>query len=186
MSKKLKVYTKSGDKGTTALIGGKRISKADLQVEAYGNVDELKSHIALLSDLIDLKDIKEELQEIIVKLFITESLIASADVPTAAKMPQLKETDIEFLESRMDAMEENLPPLKAFVLPGGHVVNSQINIARAICRKTERSCIRFWDRKPKLFNPMAEKYLNRLSDYLFTLSRFWNIKNNISEVLWLP
>lgn len=186
MEKKIKLYTKTGDKGTTALIGGKRVSKSDLQVEAYGTVDELKSHIALLSDMIKMKEAEEDLKTIIEKLFIAESLMASSNTQTSSKMPQLKEEDIQFLETKIDKMDEVLPPLKAFVLPGGHTINSHIHIARTICRRAERNCIRFWDQQPELFNVMVEKYLNRLSDYLFTLSRFWSINNDVLEVLWLP
>ena len=181
-----KIYTKTGDKGDTALIGGKRISKAALQVEAYGNVDELKSYIALLIDIADKDSICGDLKIILIRLFDIESLIASADVETMEKMPVLSETDVLFLENSIDEMNKTLPQLKSFVLPGGHIFNSHCNIARAVCRRTERSCIRFWNQQPELFNPIVEKYLNRLSDYLFTLSRFWNNKNDIPEALWLP
>ena len=112
--------------------------------------------------------------------------MASSDKETSAKMPQITDSNIQFLETKIDEMEETLPPLKAFVLPGGHSFNSQCHITRTICRRTERSCIRFWELQPELFNSLVEKYLNRLSDYLFTLSRYWNNKKDVSEVLWLP
>ena len=181
-----KIYTKTGDKGNTALIGGKTVSKDSLQVEAYGNVDELKSYISLLIDLADTDSICDNLKVILIRLFDIESLIASANVETMAKMPTLSEKDVLFLENSIDKMSKSLPQLKSFVLPGGHIFNSHCNIARTVCRRTERSCIRFWNQQPELFNPIVEKYLNRLSDYLFTLSRFWNNKNNIPEALWLP
>lgn len=186
MSSKFKIYTRTGDKGMTSLIGGKRISKSDIQVEAYGCIDEAKSYVALLMDLIDVEEIKEDLKKIIIKMFEAESVVAATNIESAAKMPQISEDDIKFLEDKIDQMDEELPPLTAFVLPGGDVVNSNCHIARTICRRAERAILRLWEEKPDLYNPMVEKYFNRLSDYLFTLSRFYNVKKNIPELLWLP
>ncbi len=182
----MKVYTKSGDRGSTSLIGGKRVSKAALQVEAYGSIDELKSHIALLGDLFEDKDVKEVLEQIIIKLFEAESLVASAGAEAAGKMPQLKEEDVEFLERNIDKMDEVLPGLKAFVLPGGSALNSHCNIARAVCRRAERATIRFDEDSPKPYVKPVVKYLNRLSDYLFTLSRYSLFLEGKKEILWLP
>jgi cob(I)alamin adenosyltransferase len=185
MSNKFKIYTRTGDQGMTSLIGGKRVNKSDIQVEAYGTIDETKSYIALLMDLIDIQDVKKDLNIIIIKLFEAESVVAAANLQSAQKMPQLNESDIEFLENRIDQMDEELPALNAFVLPGGHLVNSNCHIARTVCRRAERSILRLWSESPELYNPLVEKYLNRLSDYLFTLSRFYSVNKNIPEILWL-
>lgn len=184
MSSKFKIYTRSGDQGMTSLIGGKRVNKSDLQVEAYGSIDEAKSYIALLMDLIEIESVKNELNEIIVNLFVAESIVAASTSEAAAKMPQLLESNVKSLEDSIDKMDEILPPLTAFVLPGGYHINSYCHIARTICRRAERATLRLWNQEPSLYNPIVEKYLNRLSDYLFALSRFTNIKMNIPEVLW--
>ncbi|MBN2745137.1 MAG: cob(I)yrinic acid a,c-diamide adenosyltransferase [Bacteroidales bacterium] len=185
MSSKFKIYTRSGDQGMTSLIGGKRVTKADLQVEAYGSIDEAKSYIALLMDMIDMQDIKEELTQIIVNMFVAESLVAAVSTDAALRMPQLVEKDIDILEKAIDRMDEDLPALTAFVLPGGHPINSYCHIARTVCRRAERDVLRLWNLQPDLYNPLVEKFLNRLSDYLFTLSRFCSVKMNIPEVLWV-
>ena len=179
-----KIYTKSGDKGKTTLIGGKRVEKTDIQVEAYGTIDELKSHIALLFDLFDDEKTKTDLQKIITNLFIAESLVASATKETAAKMPNLTDDDVVSLEKQIDAMDEQLEPLTAFVLPGGSLLNSHCNIARTVCRRTERICLRLWKEKPELHNETVAKYLNRLSDYLFTLSRYAMKITGKREIFW--
>ncbi len=185
MSSKFKIYTRSGDQGMTSLIGGKRVTKADLQVEAYGSIDEAKSYIALLKDMIEMEEIKNELTQIIVNLFVAESIVAAVTTEAALRMPQLKESDIDALEKSIDRMDEELPALTAFVLPGGHPINSYSHIARTVCRRAERDVLRLWNSQPELYNPLVEKFLNRLSDYLFTLSRFCSIKLNIPEVLWV-
>lgn len=185
MSKKFKIYTKTGDKGMTSLIGGKRVTKADLQVEAYGDIDELKSHLAYLMDMLSDEELAKELKQIIVKLFEAESIVAANTLEAAAKMPQLTDEDILFLEQRIDAMDERLPALTAFVLPGGHPVNSYCHIARTVCRRAERSVLRLWQERAELENTLVEKYLNRLSDYLFALSRYLSIQHDVPEHLWI-
>jgi cob(I)alamin adenosyltransferase len=185
MSNKFKIYTKTGDKGMTSLIGGKRVTKADIQVEAYGDIDEAKSHIAYLMDLMEEDELKGDLKWIIVKLFEAESIVAAISEEAAAKMPQLQEEDIQRLEQRIDALDEQLPALTAFVLPGGHPVNSYCHITRTVCRRAERVVLRLWQEKPELENVLVAKFLNRLSDYLFTLSRFYSIQHNIPEHLWI-
>ncbi|OIO99238.1 MAG: ATP:cob(I)alamin adenosyltransferase [Bacteroidetes bacterium CG2_30_33_31] len=184
MKNKFKIYTKAGDKGETSLIGGRRVNKSDLQVEAYGTIDELKSHIALLSDMIKAEDINENLKKIIIHLFEAESVVACATIEAVSKMPKLSEEDVLWLEKNIDMMDEKLPPLTAFILPGGDASYSQSHIARTVCRRAERACLRFWEVNKTLYNPTVEKYLNRLSDYLFTLSRYILNYKGIKENLW--
>jgi cob(I)alamin adenosyltransferase len=179
-----KVYTKGGDKGMTSLIGGKRVLKHDLQVEAYGTIDELKSYTALVYDYTDDLLSKKNLLIIIEKLFIAESLIACATYEDQLKMPQLYDQDVEFIEKDIDRMTKDLPALNAFILPGGHPLISQIHICRAICRRAERAYLRFSDQNEVI--PVVEQYLNRLSDYYFTLARYTAVLLKIDEILWLP
>ena len=185
MSKKdFKVYTKGGDKGMTSLIGGTRIPKHDLQVEAYGTIDELKSYIGLVYDFVDDLSSKKNLLIIIEQLFIIESLIACDSYESRLRMPQLKEEDIRFLEDEIDRMTNMLNPLKSFILPGGHPLLSHCHIARSISRRAERAYLRYTE------NIQAEEliiqYLNRLSDYLFTLSRYTAKLLDVDELLWRP
>ncbi len=185
MSKQnFKVYTKGGDKGMTSLIGGRRVQKYDLQVEAYGTVDELKSYTALVYDYTDDLLSKKNLLIIIEKLFIAESLIACDTYEDQIKMPQLYENDVEFLERDIDRMTKDLQPLNAFILPGGHPLISQIHICRSICRRAERAYLRYAENAEVI--PIVQHYLNRLSDYYFTLARYTAVLLKIDEILWLP
>ena len=184
MSKEYKIYTKGGDHGKTSLTGGTRVDKYDLQVEAYGSIDELKSYLGLIYDYADDMMSKRNLLMIIEKLFIAESMV-SADTPKSlAKLPQLTEEDVEFLERDIDRMNKTLPPLTAFILPGGHPMVSHCHIARTICRRAERACLRFGAEKD--LPEFVGKYLNRMSDYLFVLSRYTAKLLNVDELLWLP
>ena len=179
----LKIYTKTGDKGTTSLIGGTKVLKSDLRIEAYGTVDELNSHIGLCRDLVTDKRSKDSLQEIQDRLFtIGSSLACDPEKEPKLKIPDLKETDIEFLEKEIDAMNEDLPEMKNFILPGGHPVVSHIHIARCVCRRAERCCVRL----EKEAESIIIKYLNRLSDYLFVLARFIGQLVNAKEIPWKP
>ena len=184
MEKEFKIYTKGGDKGKTSLTGGTRVEKYDLQVEAYGSIDELKSYIGLVYDYADDMLTKKNLLMIIEKLFIAESLVSADSRKALAKLPQLNEEDVLFLERDIDRMNKALPPLTAFILPGGHPMVSHCHIARAICRRAERACLRFGAEKE--LPEFVGKYLNRMSDYLFVLSRYTAKLLNVDELLWLP
>lgn len=185
MSKQeFKVYTKGGDNGKTSLIGGKRVPKHDLQVEAYGNIDELKSYTGLVYDFTDDLLSKKNLLIIIEKLFIAESLVACASYEDQIRMPQLTDEDVLFLEKDIDRMTNNLKPLNSFILPGGHPLISHLHIARTICRRAERSYLRFAEHDEII--EVVEHYLNRLSDYYFTLARYTAMLLKIDENLWQP
>jgi len=181
--KEFKIYTKGGDHGKTSLTGGTRIDKYDLQVEAYGSIDECKSYLGLVYDYVDDMISKKNLLIIIEKLFIAESLVSADSEKTLEKLPQLSEDDIEFLEKDIDRMNKILTPLKAFILPGGHPMISHCHIARSICRRAERACLRYGVEKE--LPPLVGKYLNRLSDYLFVLARYSAKKLDVDELLWL-
>lgn len=183
-NQEFKVYTKGGDNGKTSLIGGKRVPKHDLQVEAYGTIDELKSYTGLVYDFTDDLLSKKNLLIVIEKLFIAESLVACATFDDQLKMPQLLEEDVIFLEKDIDRMTKDLTPLSSFILPGGHPLISHIHIARTICRRAERAYLRYTEQGE--INLVVEHYLNRLSDYYFTLARYTAMLLKVDEILWLP
>ena len=182
----LKIYTKTGDKGTTSLIGGTKVFKSDLRIEAYGTVDELNSCVGLCRDLLKNKKSRKALLEIQDRLFIIGSLLAcDPGKDIKMKIPNLEETDIIFLEKEIDKMDEVLPPMKNFILPGGHESVSALHIARCICRRTERCCVRLQMESNEEDSTII-KYLNRLSDYLFVLARFTGYQLKVKEILWKP
>jgi cob(I)alamin adenosyltransferase len=183
MPDKLKIYTKTGDKGETSLIGGKRVPKFDERIEAYGTVDELNSYIGLLRDLHIDASSRNVLLEIQDRLFTAESLLAAEDPESHDYLPRLSENDILLLETEIDRMNLNLPELSSFILPGGHPVVSHTHIARTICRRAERLVIRLAYNHP--VDPFIIKYLNRLSDYLFVLSRKFSRDFNAGETPWI-
>jgi len=181
-----KIYTKTGDKGTTSLIGGTKVPKSHLRIESYGTVDELNSHIGYCNDLIQHNETNLILKEIQDRLFtIGSSLATDPEKEPAMKIPDLKEEDILLLEKEMDKMDASLPVMKSFVLPGGHQVVSSLHIARCVCRRAERSCVRMQFEEIEV-DPVVIKYLNRLSDYLFVLSRFMTKELNADEIPWKP
>jgi cob(I)alamin adenosyltransferase len=182
----LKIYTKTGDKGKTSLIGGTKVSKSHIRIESYGTVDELNSFIGLLSDHITDNHSKIILKEIQDRLFtIGSSLACDPDKEPSLKIPDLKEEDVKILEKEIDKMNEELPPMKSFVLPGGHVAVSTAHIVRCVCRRAERTCVNMQENK--LFvEPLVIKYLNRLSDYLFVLSRYIAHQLKVEEIPWKP
>jgi len=180
----VKIYTKTGDQGTTSLIGGKRVSKADLRIDTYGTVDELNSHVGLLRDQeVNLKR-KSELIEIQDRLFTIGSALASQPDNTKVKIPPLQESDIQFLETVIDGMEAELPPMRFFVLPGGHPSVSICHVVRTVCRRAERLTIAL--HQHETVNDLVIKYLNRLSDYLFVLSRKMAQELGAEETPWRP
>jgi cob(I)alamin adenosyltransferase len=165
----MKIYTKTGDKGQTSLIGGTRVPKHHIRIEAYGTVDELNSFIGLIRD----QDINDHYKAILIetqdRLFTIGSLLASDPVKSKMKVPQIKEDDVVLLEKEIDAMNELLPEMRSFVLPGGHTTVSFCHLARCVCRRAERNTIKLSEMEK--VDEIIIKYLNRLSDYLFVLSR---------------
>lgn len=184
MSSDWKIYTKTGDKGTTALIGGLRVPKYDDRIEAYGTVDEVNSWIGLIRDQEIDDHYKEVLIEIQDRLFTLESLLARGPQSEKVVLPQLVESDILLLEKEIDKMNEELPTLTSFILPGGCTVSSYCHLARTVCRRAERLSIKMNKTFP--VDPINIKYLNRLSDYLFVLSRKLSKDAGAVETLWKP
>lgn len=182
----MKIYTKTGDKGTTSLIGGTKVAKSHLRIEAYGTVDELNSYIGLCRDLLTDENGRRVLQEIQDRLFTIGSSLACDPLrEPKMKIPDLKEEDILLLENEMDQMNETMPPMKNFILPGGHVAVSHLHIARCICRRAERCCVRLETENEE--TPLIVlKYINRLSDYLFVLARFTGFRLQAEEIPWKP
>jgi cob(I)alamin adenosyltransferase len=182
----LKIYTKTGDLGKTSLIGGTKVPKNHLRIETYGTVDELNSYIGLVSDHLQHPPTALVLKEIQDRLFtIGSSLACDPEKEPLMKIPDLKESDITLLEREIDHMNDALPPMKFFVLPGGHVAVSTAHVARCVCRRAERLCVNMQEHE--LFvDPLVIKYLNRLSDYLFVLSRYAGLLLNVQEIPWKP
>lgn len=180
----MKIYTKTGDQGTTALFGGKRVSKAELRIDAYGTVDELNSFIGLVRDQeVNLKR-KEVLIQIQNTLFIIGSILATEPGNVKVKIPSLSDDHVLFLEKQIDAMEAALQPLRFFILPGGHSSVSFCHVARTVCRRAERLTTALHDREK--IDLLVLKYLNRLSDYLFVLSRKMSQELGVEEMPWKP
>ncbi len=181
-----KIYTKTGDLGKTSLIGGTKVPKNHLRIETYGTVDELNSYIGLVNDLIEDIPSKIILKEIQDRLFtVGSSLACDPDKEPLMKIPDLKEADVLLLENEIDRMNEVLTPMKHFILPGGHVAVSTTHVARCICRRAERLCVNMQEHE--LFvEPLVIKYINRLSDYLFVLSRYIAHLLQVQELAWKP
>jgi cob(I)alamin adenosyltransferase len=181
-----KIYTKTGDKGTTSLIGGTKVSKSHLRIEAYGTTDELNSYIGLCRDLIQDENSRNILKEIQDRLFtIGASLACDPLKEPKMKIPELEESDITLLEKEIDRMNETIPVMKNFILPGGHATVSHIHIARCIGRRAERCCIKLESGKEEI-DAIILKYLNRLSDYLFVLARYISFQLKTEEITWKP
>ncbi len=180
----MKIYTKTGDSGETSLLGGQRVKKSDIQIETYGTVDELNSWIGLIRDQNMDETYKSQLIEIQDRLFTIGSLLASQLKGVKMKLPEIGESDIEYLESSIDDMNEALPEMKSFVLPGGHTIVSYSHIARSVCRRAERLAVALKD--IGFENEIVLKYLNRLSDYLFVLARKMSHDLNAEEIPWKP
>ncbi|MEI6884864.1 MAG: cob(I)yrinic acid a,c-diamide adenosyltransferase [Bacteroidota bacterium] len=182
MPGEFKIYTKGGDKGETSLLGGTRVSKDHERVEAYGNLDELNSFVGLIRDQ-DInphyKDILGRIQEV---LFIAEAQVARDPDKETRNLPVFGDDDILILENEIDSMNEELPGLKNFILPGGHTVSSYCHIARTVCRRAERSLIRL--QKISQVDEIIIRFVNRLSDYLFVLARKTAKDMGAEERLW--
>jgi cob(I)alamin adenosyltransferase len=181
-----KIYTKTGDKGNTSLIGGTKVPKSDIRIDTYGTVDELNSWIGNINDQLQDDEFKNELKEIQDRLFTIGSALATdAEKEPRMKLPDLHASDIQFLEKRIDEMTTALPPMKSFILPGGHPAVSSIHIVRCVCRRAERLAVAM--QQHELFiDEKIIQYLNRLSDYLFTLARYIAQKLGVEEVPWKP
>ncbi|MCE2743538.1 MAG: cob(I)yrinic acid a,c-diamide adenosyltransferase [Fluviicola sp.] len=180
----MKVYTKKGDTGTTQLIGGTRVLKSSIRIEAYGTIDELNSYIGIIRDQEIDEKYKKQLIEIQDRLFTIGSSLAADPEKSSMKIPDLLESDITFLENSMDEMDETLPEMKFFVLPGGHTTVSFCHVARCICRRAERVIVALHENE--YVNEQVFKYVNRLSDYLFVLSRKLTQDLNATEQPWHP
>lgn len=179
-----KIYTKTGDKGETSLIGGTRLPKHHIRIDAYGNIDELNSYIGLLRDQQIQEEDKLCLLLIQDRLFTIGSLLAVGKEDTKMKLPKLVEEDITRLEVEIDKIDEALPEMKHFILPGGHSTISFCHIARCVCRRAERSVIKL--SKNEQVEEIIYRYLNRLSDYLFILSRKLTKDLGAQETPWIP
>lgn len=180
----MKIYTKTGDQGTTALFGGKRVSKADLRINTYGTIDELNSWMGLLRDFEVNAPKKEILVSIQDRLFTVGSILATEPGNTKVKIPSLSEHDVETLEKDIDNMELTLEPMRFFVLPGGHQHVSFGHVARTVCRRAERLVIEL--NTHEAVEPLVIKYLNRLSDFLFVLCRWMSKQLKAEEIPWHP
>jgi len=180
----MKIYTKKGDSGKTSLIGGTRVPKHHLRIESYGTVDELNSYIGLIRDQdISAQDI-EALLEIQDRLFTIGSHLATDPGKSKMVLPELLEADITFLENEIDRMDDLLEEMRSFVLPGGHTAVSYSHIARCVCRRAERIAVQLAEESE--VDEKIISYLNRLSDYLFTLSRKLTKDLKAKEIAWVP
>jgi cob(I)alamin adenosyltransferase len=180
----MKIYTKTGDEGTTSLFGGKRVLKSELRIDTYGTVDELNAWMGVLRDLEVNQKRKSALIEIQDRLFTIGSILATEPENTKVKIPHLQESDITFLEKEMDGMDALLQPMRSFVLPGGHPAVSWGHVARTVCRRAERLVIGL--NNIEKADPLVIKYLNRLSDYLFVLCRMMTAELEVEETPWKP
>lgn len=181
-----KIYTKTGDKGATSLIGGTKVPKSDIRIDTYGTVDELNSWIGNINDQLGDEEFSSELKEVQDRLFTIGSALATdGEKEPKMRLPDLFESDVQFLEQRIDAMTAALPPMKSFILPGGHPIVSAIHIVRCVCRRAERLAVAM--QQHELFiDEKIIQYLNRLSDYLFTLARYVAQKRGVAELPWKP
>jgi len=178
----MKIYTKGGDKGQTSLLGGARVSKSHIRIHAYGTIDELNSYVGLVSDQEINKKREEFLRSIQSVLFIIGSHLAASQNHDSSKLPPIDQDPVNILERAIDTMEETLPELRFFLLPGGHQSVSFCHIARCVCRRAERLVIELNDFEP--VEPIIIAYLNRLSDYLYVLSRKMGQELEIEEIPW--
>lgn len=180
----MKIYTKTGDQGTSGLLSGTRVPKHHLRLESYGTVDELNSWLGLCRDLIANHAQASFLMHVQDRLFTIGSHLAVEPGKANFPMPEIAETDVEAIEKQIDSMNEELPPLRNFLLPGGHVAVSNIHIARTVCRRAERIVSHLAETTE--VDGVILRYLNRLSDYLFVLSRLISKDKSAIETPWLP
>ncbi|MEB8344596.1 cob(I)yrinic acid a,c-diamide adenosyltransferase [Flavobacteriaceae bacterium KMM 6898] len=187
----MKIYTKTGDKGTTALFGGKRVSKHHIRIDSYGTIDELNTWLGLIRDQNIDEHSKNTLKLIQDKLFTIGAILATDPEKAVQKngkeilkIAKINEKDVEYMEKEMDCMNEALPPMTHFILPGGHTTVSYCHIARTVCRRAERLATHLYENEP--FDNTVLSYINRLSDYLFVLARKLSKDLNAEEIEWIP
>ena len=187
----MKIYTKTGDEGTTALFGGTRVKKYNLRIDSYGTVDELNAYIGLIKDQDIDEATKETLLNIQNELFTLGAMLATPPEKETLKsgkerlnIPKVNVNSIQYLENKIDAMDAELPQMTHFILPGGHQAVSFCHVARCVCRRAERLCVELNDEET--INPDILKYLNRLSDYLFVLARMLSKQLQVDEIKWIP
>ena len=178
----MKIYTRKGDSGYTLLIDGKIVYKHNLSVAAYGTIDELNSFLGLLKDYIDDEKIKDVLNTIQLKLFSIGSILASGENQNISEKVKIEKKDVECIELEIDRLNEYLPELKNFIIPGGHKTSSYSHVCRSICRRAERKISEL--NKNSSVDPNILAYVNRLSDFFFVLSRFLKHSDNVSESYW--
>ena len=178
----MKIYTRKGDSGYTLLIDGKIVYKHNLSVAAYGTIDELNSFLGLLKDYIDDEKIKDVLNTIQLKLFSIGSILASGENQNISEKVKIEKKDVEYIELEIDRLNEYLPELKNFIIPGGHKISSYSHVCRSICRRAERKISEL--NKNSSVDPNILAYVNRLSDFFFVLSRFLKHSDNVSESYW--
>ena len=181
---KSKVYTLTGDKGTTALVGGSRVAKNDIRVEAYGTIDELNANIGLLAhnSKLDIPGMHELIFKVQNKLFNIGAYLATPQTSDTDPVYGLSQDDIEMIEQKIDELDEQLPPMRGFILPGGTRLSALCDICRTVTRRAERRVVALAAEQP--VNPLVLKFLNRLSDFFFIFARFNNITNQVEEILW--
>lgn len=179
-----RIYTRTGDKGSTSLIGGVRVPKNHIRIESYGTIDELNSQLGLVNDLSNDAEVTEWLREVQDRLFTLGAELATApDKEIKMKLPDLHQSDIEWLEGRIDFMNESLPEMRSFIIPGGNAGASAAHVARCICRRAERICVSMVESEETI-PELAVGYLNRLSDFLFVLARYIGHKAGAEELPW--
>ena len=179
-----KIYTKTGDKGSTSLIGGVRVPKNHIRIESYGTVDELNSYMGMVSDMANDALISEWIREIQDRLFTVGSVLATnPDKEVKMKLPDVHEADVIFLEQKIDEMNETLPEMRSFILPGGHLASSTTHVARCVCRRAERICVAM-QQEDEYVPELIVQYLNRLSDFLFVLARYIAHNNGAEDMPW--
>ncbi|HRO41826.1 MAG TPA: cob(I)yrinic acid a,c-diamide adenosyltransferase [Flavipsychrobacter sp.] len=179
-----KIYTKTGDKGLTSLIGGIRVSKNHIRIESYGTIDELNSYMGMIGDMANNPIIGEWIREVQDRLFTIGSVLAtSPEKEIKMKLPDLHAEDVHWLEMQIDKMNEELPEMRSFILPGGHVAASTAHVARCVCRRAERICVAMTEQNEDV-PELILQYLNRLSDFLFVLARYIVYINGAEEIPW--
>lgn len=179
-----KIYTKTGDKGSTSLIGGVRVPKNHIRIESYGTVDELNSYLGMVNDMTHDVLINDWIREIQDRLFTIGSVLATnPEKEVKMKLPDVYESDVIWLEQKIDEMNEELPEMRSFILPGGHVASSTCHVARCVCRRAERICVGMQEQN-EVVPELIIQYLNRLSDFLFVLARYIAHKNGADDVPW--
>ena len=182
----IKIYTRTGDKGNTSLLGGTKVPKSHLRIEAYGTVDELNSWIGFINDQLPMKHENKMLKEVQDRLFtIGSTLACDPKKEPRLRIPDLVELDIIILEKEIDKMTARLPVMKSFILPGGHPAVSSTHIARCVCRRAERLAVGL-QQSGMFVDPLVVKYLNRLSDYLFVLARYAGKHFRKKDIPWKP